>query len=264
MISYYQFGQGTKTVVCFHGYEQEGKNYQFLEKYAGNEYTFYALDLPFHGQTEWNEGLLFDITMLQTIVKEIINKGDIEPQTPTNKIILIGFSLGARMALHLYQHMANRVERIVLLAPDGLKVNFWYWLATQTWLGNKFFALTMKHPSWFLGLLQVLHRFKLMNSSIFKFTNYHISDVVARKKLFNRWTALRKIKPNLIDIKEKISGGNTFVGLVYGSHDRIILSSIGEKFRKGIEDKCKLTIINSGHQLLHQKYADIIIKNLGE
>jgi hypothetical protein len=45
--------------------------------------------------------------------------------------------------------MPEQIEKLVLLAPDGLKVNFWYWLATQTWLGKNSFCFTMKHPGWF-------------------------------------------------------------------------------------------------------------------
>jgi pimeloyl-ACP methyl ester carboxylesterase len=50
--------------------------------------------------------------------------------------------------------------------------------------------------------------------------------------------------------------------LVYGKHDRIILSSVGEKFRKGIEGQCRVTIIPSGHQVLHEKHAEDIVAAL--
>ncbi|MGZ8551956.1 MAG: alpha/beta fold hydrolase, partial [Chitinophagaceae bacterium] len=59
LVSYYFFGTGPRQVVCFHGYGEDATLYAFLEKYAGNQFTFYSIDLPFHGQTAWNEGLNF-------------------------------------------------------------------------------------------------------------------------------------------------------------------------------------------------------------
>ena len=149
------------------------------------------------------------------------------------------------------------------MAPDGLKVNFWYWLSTQTWLGNKLFALTMKKPGGFFGFLKLLNKLKLLNASIFKFTNYYIGDPEARRLLYSRWTSLRKLKPNLTRIKSFVKQQNTAVRLVYGKHDRIILSSVGEKFKHGIEGQCELIVIHSGHQVLHEKHVEELIPVLG-
>ena len=171
---------------------------------------------------------------------------------------LIGFSLGGRVALSLYQAMPLQIEKLVLLAPDGLVLNPWYWLATQTWIGNKLFAFTMKHPNWFFGLLKGLNKLKLVNTSIFKFVNYYIGDTEVRRLLYARWTTLRKLKPQLPAIKSLVRTNKTTIRLLYGKHDRIILPVRGEKFRKGIEEYCTVKIIESGHQVLHERYMDYI------
>lgn len=166
------------------------------------------------------------------------------------------------MILSLFELIPDKIEKIILLAPDGLKVNFWYWLSTQTWAGNRFFALTMKHPGWFFGFLKLLNKLKLVNASIFKFVNYYIGDKNIRLLLYRRWTTLRKIKPAINTIKPLIKKYNTPVRLVYGMHDRIILSSVGEKFRKGIEEQCRISLIHSGHQVLHEKHVKEILPAL--
>jgi pimeloyl-ACP methyl ester carboxylesterase len=255
-ISYYRFGTGAKTAVCFHGYGEDGTSYTFLEKYAGNDFTFFSIELPYHGQTVWNEGLDFTHGDLQTICNAILEQ---ELGTAPRRISLLGFSLGGRIALSLYQAQPSSIEKIVLLAPDGLKVNFWYWLATQSGPGNDFFAFTMKKPSWFFGFLKGMNKIGLVNASVFKFTNYYIGDEEVRQLLYNRWTSLRKLRPNLGRIKKLILHNNTRVSLVYGQHDRIILSSVGEKFRKGIEQHCTLSVIPSGHQVLHEKHVKDIL-----
>ena len=153
-VSYYCFGSGSKQVVCFHGYGEEATLYAFLEKYADNQFTFYAIDLPFHGQTNWNDGLNFSHTDLQQIVRAILAQANEQRLTRNGKLTLMGFSLGGRIALSLYQSQPETVEKIILLAPDGLIVNFWYWLSTQTWAGNKLFAFSMKYHGCFFCIFK--------------------------------------------------------------------------------------------------------------
>ena len=255
IISFYRFGSGPKPVVCFHGYGEEATIFEFLDEYAGNQYSFYSIDLPFHGNTTWKEGFNFIETDLRQIVEQITEAGN-------SPITLMGFSLGGRMALSLFQLIPDNIEKIILLAPDGLKVNFWYWLATQTKVGNRFFGFTMKKPAWFFGFLKVLSKLKLVNASIFKFVNYYIGDREVRRLLYARWTTLRKIRPDIKKLKSLIKENKTPVRLIYGKHDRIILPSVGEKFRKEIEDYCTLSIIHSGHQVLHEKHIEEILPAL--
>lgn len=259
VITYYGFGSGPKQVICFHGYGEDASTFEFLEKHVDNQFTFYCIDLPFHGKTEWNDGRTFTTTDLINIVENILHQNNHKLQTTNNKPAVLGFSLGGRIALSLYQAMPQAVEKIILLAPDGLKVNFWYWLSTQTWLGNKFFSFTMKHPRWFFWFLKVLRRMKLINASIFKFCNHYVDDAQARHLLYTRWTTLRKLKPNLNHIKKSIHENKTAVRLLYGKHDRIILSSVGEKFKKGIQEECSITIIPSGHHIMNEKHIDEIL-----
>jgi len=261
-INYYRVGSGPQIAVCFHGYGEEAAVFEFLGKHAGNQFTFFAIDLPFHGKTDWKESFNFDPLNLFQIVEQIIENDNRKSEIGNRKFYLLGFSLGGRMALSLYQSIPEKIEKLILLAPDGLKVNFWYWLATQTWLGNRFFKLTMNKPGWFFGFLKLLNKLKLVNTSIFKFVNYYIGDAEVRQLLYARWTTLRKIKPDISLIKKSIRKNKTPVRLVYGKHDRIILSSVGEKFRKGIEERCTISVIPAGHQVLHEKHVEEILAAL--
>ena len=261
-INYYCFGSGPKRIICLHGYGEDATSFSFLEKFAGNQFSFISIDLPFHGKTVWNEGLNFAHNDFQQIIKEILKQNNQQPQISKPKLSLMGFSLGGRIALSIYQDMPGQIEKLILLAPDGLKVNFWYWLATQTVLGNKLFYFTMKHPGWFFGFLKMLNKLGLVNTSIFKFVNFYIGDKNTRQLLYQRWMILRKLKPDIKRIKSSIRKDNTIVRLIYGIHDRIILPVRGEKFKKGIEAQCILTVIHSGHQVLHENHLEEILPAL--
>ncbi len=261
-LSFYRFGSGPRQVVCFHGYGEEARLYSFLEKHAGNQFTFYSIDLPFHGQTKWNEGLNFTHTDLQQIIENILLEDNQQPGTGNRKLSLLGFSLGGRIALSHYQAQPESVEKLILLAPDGLVVNFWYWFSTQTWIGNKIFSFSMKYPGWFFAFLKLLNKLGLVNASVFKFVNYYIGNKEARQLLYQRWTGLRKLKPNLQRIKNFIRQHKTQTRLVYGKYDRIILPVRGEKFQKGIEEFCTVTVIASGHQVVHENHVEGILAAL--
>lgn len=256
---YYRAGGGPRTVLCFHGYGENGTAFGFLPEAAGGDYCFLAPDLPLHGSTTWSEEEPFDAEALLKLTEAILN-AEGRSGAP---LILMGFSLGGRIALQLYQLCPARVERLVLLAPDGLRVNPWYWLATQTRAGNRFFALTMKHPGWFLGLLQLLHRMGFVNASVQKFVNYYIHDARVRDLLYRRWTLLRKLRPEPKKIRGLIRQYQTPVRLIYGKHDRIIRTGTGKKFVRGLEPQIRLTVIPAGHQVLHQKHAADILPALG-
>lgn len=254
-IHYRRFGAGPECLLCFHGYGEQASAFDFLENQIGSQYTVYAIDLPFHGKTEWKEGL--DISKSDLLALADACMGD-----PNRRFSLMGFSLGGRIALSVFEAAPQRVAKMVLLAPDGLKVNFWYWLATQTWLGNRFFALTMKKPGWFMGMLKLLNRMQLINASIFKFVDYYIGNEEVREQLYTRWTAFRRIKSGRKNLRRLIQQYRIPVHLVYGKHDRIILPTGARKLQKGMEEYCSLDIIASGHQVLHSKHARDILKSL--
>jgi pimeloyl-ACP methyl ester carboxylesterase len=103
-IHYRKFGDGPKLLFCFHGYGREADTFSILERRLGSLFTIVAIDIPFHGRTEWKEELIFKPKYLQQFLLQIrrsLNKENI-------KFSLLGFSIGGRLALYLTQLMADR------------------------------------------------------------------------------------------------------------------------------------------------------------
>ncbi len=253
-IHYSYSGNGNKIVVCFHGYGESEESFHFLAKHLPQSRQLIAIDLPYHGKTEWKDGPNFTTDDLVKILHDIFLIRNI----PDASFSLLGFSMGGRMSLAVLQAIPQRIEKMVLLAPDGLKVNFWYWLATQTRAGNYLFHFTMNYPGWLFTILQAGHGLRLLNLSVYKFIRHYVHDRSLRRQLYLRWTGMRKIKPGLPDIKKKIVQHQIPVHLVYGEYDRIIRHERGQKFRKGIEAYCSLQVLKTGHQLLQEKNAALI------
>jgi Predicted hydrolases or acyltransferases (alpha/beta hydrolase superfamily) len=258
VIHYSWLGAGHQLLLCLHGYGESAASFHFLCPHLPKNFSLLAIDLPFHGHTDWREGLSFTTNDLVNIIDAIRIK-----HTHTNaQLTLLGFSMGGRIALQLLQHIPEKINRVILLAPDGLKVNVWYWLSTQTTPGNKLFLYTMRHPQWFFYLLTICNRLRLINQSIYKFVRYYLHDSTARRLLYERWTCLNSIRPHLTSIKKIIHNFRVPVRLLYGKYDRIIRPERGEKFRDGIESFCTLQVIQAGHQLLQEKHVQEIIRLL--
>jgi pimeloyl-ACP methyl ester carboxylesterase len=255
-IHYVRAGIGNRVVVCFHGYGESSANFNFLSQAIGTEFSLVAFDLPFHGETEWNNGNLYPDEVGQMLI-EILQ----QEKLPVIDITLIGFSLGGRIALSAYTQIANSVSRLVLLAPDGLKLNFWYWLATQTSLGKLTFKQTMKKPGWFLSMLRLGNRIKLINRSIYKFVDYYIHDERVRQELYDRWMSMRYCKPDLDLVRKEVQANRIPVRLLYGKHDRIILPSPGLRFINHLPN-AQIEMLDCGHQVLHPKNATQIASAL--
>ncbi len=255
-IQYSCWGTGPKLLFCFHGYGESAGSFSFMEEVLGRDYTLVAIDLPFHGKTDWKEGLFFDPPDLLTLLEEITTRlpGRKRPWT------LLGYSMGGRVALHLLQLAPEKIDNLVLLAPDGLQMNPWYWLATQTGPGNRVFRFTMAHPAWFFFLLRIGNALKCVNPGIYKFTIRYIDDVKVRQNLYARWTTMRGFRPRLPVIRDIIRSRNITIRLIYGRYDRIIRSERGQYFRRGIESRCTIQVLPTGHQLLQPGNLEIIQK----
>ena len=256
---YSLWGEGKRILFAFHGYGESAAAFAFLTETLAKDFTIIAPDLPFHGQTEWKEDrLFFDAPDLLALLEEIA------AGLPGREAgwWLLGYSMGGRVALQLLQLAPHRVQRLVLLAPDGLFVNPWYWLATRTSPGNRLFRWTMKRPAWLFLLLRTGNRLRLVNPSLYKFAAHYIDDDQVRASLYTRWTTMRGFRPHLPHIAGIIREKKIPVALIYGSYDRIILSKRGERFQRRTAPYCRLTLLPAGHQLLQPKFMEVIANAL--
>jgi pimeloyl-ACP methyl ester carboxylesterase len=281
-IHYRRWGTGRRLVFALHGYGESAASFTFLGEAICNDFTLIAIDLPFHGMTEWNDGLFFDprdlLLVLRGIEAELASTrptpnaassppatGD--PASPPAPYLpgwwLLGYSMGGRIALQLLQDSPQLIDKLVLVAPDGLHLNPWYLLATQTRPGNSLFRATMRRPGWLFLLLRLGNTLRLVNPSVYKFTVQYINDDQVRQELYTRWTTMRGFRPRLAVVAAIIRERQLPVRLVYGSFDRIIRWESAEKFRKrGIAATCQLTLLPTGHQLLRPQYLAILLSEL--
>lgn len=255
-VHYRIFGEGKGLIFCFHGYGREGDTFYVLEKRIGIQYTIVAIDVPYHGKTQWNDELVMRPEYLVLLVNNIRRK----LFNDTRPFILLGFSMGGRIAMHLTMLMAENVRKLVLLAPDGLNYNFWRRIATHTWVGNKLLTYTINHPGWAMYVINKAEKWRVLPASMANFVRFYIEDKNHRLKLYNRYMSMRAFDPSLKKLKREIENYNIQVRLLFGKFDKIIPSAGGKNFMKGIAPFCKMYQIEAGHNLLNDVHAAKIVQ----
>ena len=257
-IHYITSGNGPRLILCFHGYGRSALSFAFLFPYLQQQYKIVAVDMPFHGQTSWREGKYFTPSHLVEITNAIVAH-----EHHIGAFSVLGFSMGGRASLRLFQQIPGQIDRLALVAPDGLFVNRWYWLATQTALGNRMFRYTTESPTLLRRLANTGKRIKQINPGIYKFVDYYIGDKQVRQDLYERWTGFSKITPDPALVAKAANEHKVPVRMLYGRYDRIIRFTHGETLCREISD-CKIEIAETGHHLLQPEHTKSILRLLSD
>ena len=243
-------GSGPRVTVCLHGFGEFARTFDPLAA-ALPGHTLVAIDLPWHGETVWDEGLDMEVPELMRIIHDI-------PQVGKGRFGLIGYSMGGRICLSLVEAFPEQVDFMLLIAPDGLKVNPWYRFATQTRLGNLVFRAVMKRPGGPVWLLRTGKRVGVVNDSIMKFIRIYVDDDRMRDMVYRVWTTMRRFRPRLPRVKQLVREYRVPVYLLFGRYDRIIQPAVGTTFVYGLEGLATMQVLDVGHQLLHPRNVEDI------
>ena len=144
-------GSGTRLLLCLHGYGSDHHLFDFLEELDLGEMRVVALDLPWFGQSQWGDP---EPPIGPETLQEWLDA--LQKRFPdTTQIDVLAYSLGAKVALGLFQDAPFRFGKMVLLAPDGLKIHPMYRFCIYNPLGQRLFRRVVKRPRSFLAVLRI-------------------------------------------------------------------------------------------------------------
>jgi len=249
-------GEGDELLICLHGFGEQAAGFSRLSRVLGKVFTLIAIDLPLHGQTGWKEERPFTTDDMLAIIRLVLARQQ------KQSFSLLGYSMGGRVSLCVLQHMAPQILRLYLLAPDGLKNNPWHMFVTQTSIGNRLFKYVTYHPQFLFNLMSFFRRLKLLNESIYKFAYNSMNKLEKREQVYNVWTCMRKMMPDKQRCKQLLAQYNIQTLLIFGKYDRVIPPVLGIRFMDNTF-KCKMLVLDKGHQLLSEELGETILDNYG-
>lgn len=240
------YGEGPLLTLCLHGFLEGSAHFAALAE-ALPGHRLLAPDMPFHGLTEWGGGRLTPEDLSDILFQC--------PELREGRFGLLGYSMGGKVALTLFERMPERISHLVLVAPDGLRPDPWHAFFTRTRLGDGILRYTMRDPRWFTGLLRMLRGTGLVNESLYRFTLSYLGDAAVRRRVYRIWTTLCELRPDRRRVADTIRRHRPQVRMVFGRYDRLCPPAIGAHFAKGLEGLVRIDIIEAGHLLLREKHA---------
>ncbi|MBK6987606.1 MAG: alpha/beta hydrolase [Bacteroidetes bacterium] len=248
------YGNGSKKMLIFHGFDNEATEFEPLSTFLP-EYTLISVNLFFHGNSTASE---------KSVQLGLSHAGFIKlhqvlmDKFPAEKYDVMGFSLGGRIALMFFQLFTDKVDRLILLAPDGLKPTTMYRFITRNKYGNKLFRRVMKNPDRLIAFGNGLMKLKLLDEKKIRFLKYNMENELRRQKVYDAWMIYRFILPDIAAIKKIIKERSSRVDLFFGKFDVLMRPSLGTKFKNGLGENCKVHVLQTGHQLISEKNLEVI------
>lgn len=245
------FGNGPAVLLAFHGFGQSSQVYEPLLAQAGNQFTIYAFDLFLHGSSQFGGDQLLTKNDWQGFIGAFLRAQHID------RFSLMGFSLGGRFALATTEAFANRIDQLLLIAPDGITRSFWYAAATSTGAGRTLFRYVLRHLSVLSRFGHALVRLRLLNRTIMRFAEISLATPEQRERVYQTWTLFRLIRPNLKVVADLLNHHPVWVRFFTGAFDRIVpgryILPLTNQLRQ-----YELTVLKTGHNHLIELTGDTI------
>ena len=216
-LHYVVYGRGPRVLLAFHGYGQGHGHWRGIVAALGEaRVSVYAFDLFYHGQSRLAKA---DAPLTKNRLGELLRAFLAAENIDT--FGLLAFSLGAKFALTAVEQFPERVERLWLIAPDGLLRQRWYQLATSG-PGRGLFRRMVRRPRPVLRLLAGLRERRLVDAALVRFVEWQLDSREKRLRVYRSWMAFRRLTFSPRHLARLLNQRPTPVTFFLGRHDPMI------------------------------------------
>ena len=219
--------------------------FAILEEVLGKQYTLVAVDLPFHGQTEWN-----DQTFTKSDLESIIDT--IRESEGKTRFNLMGFSFGARLLLATLPEYHALLDRLILLAPDGIGTKGMSMAVRTPMPVRRFLFKWLQRPDWFLKLVRFGHRLRVIPPVIVNFLVFNLPRADRFNRTFGCWFALNSFYLRRRRIRGYLQQSAIPVDIFYGTKDEMVRYKSLKKLAAALP-KSRLIQLDAGHRVVSEK-----------
>lgn len=250
-----KFGEGDKVLIAFHGFGDKAKLFSPLTSLS-SLYTVYAVSFPYHGATNWNEGL-FSRADILNIIQLILKKEGKE------KFSIMGYSMGGKITLSMIPLVYQQLEKVYLLAPDGILTHRLYDVITLPRWIVKITKGVMRVPVLFFSIVRFAFKVKILSKFLHDFTFNHFYTKEQRKRFFNVYDSLSDFIPNHSEVQDILNQNHIPLEMIYGVRDEVIPVSGGRKFAAKV-DNVQFHVMDKGHLLVDEDLDELLRQLLTE
>lgn len=247
VLHYHVSGNGLKPLLVFHGFGQDNKSLAELFKKISNQYTVYSFDIFFHGKSEWDYGEKpLEKKFLKELLSAFLTKHNID------RFCVLGFSMGGKFALASLEAFPEKIESVFLLAPDGIRINPWYRLATSTGAMRALLKSMILKPERFQLIANVAFKVGLIGKGTLHFVESQMNRKEKREQVYYSWVVFRRLKFDMSLLASLINSKNIGLTIIIGKYDKIITAKSMDRLLRRVS-KHKFEILETGHNGLISK-----------
>lgn len=245
---YHVFGNGKRVLYCFHGFGGSMHDWSVFAPWLADAFTIYSFTDFFHGSTSFP---------VERIKKDPLTKTEVSERFESfakdyshDRISLMAFSSGGRIALTLIEMDKLKIEETWLFAADGLKISFWNRLFCNYSFVQRIYNNIVQNPEPFFRWVKIAVKVKLLSRDLAKFVLFSMRSEKKRQLIYYYWMFYRNIKPNKKNLARSINESDNKIHLIMGARDQVIPTKSAFTFARTLDKDIGILIVDDGHLLL--------------
>lgn len=258
-LHYQEQGEGAETIICFHGFGRKARDFEVFHPLLKSHQRLISAHLFAHGDSRFPESRI-EKKPLSRAEWEIFF-GAFLAQKGIDQFHLLGYSMGGRIAMVTALLFRQRVKSLLLIAPDGFKINLIYRFAVGTVAGRMIYQRIIHNPAILFRTADILHRLKILHAKLHRFVYVHMDTREKRQQVHDAWLIYRGFFPDLDALSDWINEGSIKFSMIFGAFDTIIKPKLGEKFCRKLRNSESMFVVNSGHRLLTDDTREFILSH---
>jgi pimeloyl-ACP methyl ester carboxylesterase len=236
-----RYGTGPRVILAFHGYGQSESHWRGLAAVLGSGVTLYAFDLFYHGRSRLAKA---DAPLTKKRLGELLSEFLTAHHIDT--FGLLAFSMGAKYALTAVEQFPDQVEQLWLIAPDGIRTQFWYSLATYPPWMRGVLGRAVLRPERLLRFIEGLAQRRLVDSGLVRFAQWQLDSREKRLRVYRSWTGFRHLAFDLRKLATVLNRRPTPVTFFLGRYDRVIPHAGLQQFISSLKSAHTI-LLEAGH-----------------
>ncbi|MFW6024948.1 MAG: alpha/beta fold hydrolase [Candidatus Woesearchaeota archaeon] len=239
-----------QSIVFIHGASITGEQMQYLANLY-KEYNCIVLDLPGHYRSKGKaeDSVENYANIIDEFIQDLINR-----KILTNKVILLGFSMGGNISLELAIKQKKYINGLILCHTSS------NWGIGKT-LGYKFFLWLLKHNIYFLiyPFIKTVNIRTILNIKVLKLVlKPYFKRLVSKKTIYKDFLAVEKFNKEKLLYKVKVP-----TLIIQGNKDGLSRLEDNIVLSKKIRNS-KLLILNKRSHFGILECKDYVCKNSKE
>jgi pimeloyl-ACP methyl ester carboxylesterase len=255
-IHFLRWGSGPELLIAIPGYGERAGSYNEWEKWLSPRFTCYALDLPFHGSSRWEQPFFKPADLIQLL-------GLIRDKEPGKPLTIAAYSMGGRLLLSSLSAIHFPIHRLILIAPDGINTPGLNVYLQFSAFVTPLSSFLLNRPVLSERLLSFLFQIKLLNRRNFLFLQRQLIHNHRRIRLLFWTRSLPQFPVKTSRVTSLLDASAAQVILIIGRRDRVVPPKGLRRFGKSLESS-KVIEVDSNHQILEAGIGSLLAQLLSE